>query len=121
VIDLSARFGRGRTAIQRRSCVVIVEVPAEGGSQIVGVLVDSVNEVQDITAEQIEPPPSFGARLRTDFIAGMCKLGNRFVIMLDVRRVLSLEDLELLDTVATSAQRLTHDTAGADRQLAAPA
>ncbi len=100
VVDLSARFGRGRTAIQRRSCVVIVEVAGEDDRQVVGVLVDSVNEVQDIPADQIEPPPSFGARLRAEFIAGMARLGSRFVIVLDVRRVLSLEDLELAGSAA---------------------
>jgi purine-binding chemotaxis protein CheW len=97
VIDIAARFGRGRTQIQRRSCVVVVEIAdIEGDIQAVGILVDAVNEVQDIVTEQIEPPPSFGAKLRTDFIAGMCRHGNRFVIMLDVRRVLSIEDIETI-------------------------
>jgi purine-binding chemotaxis protein CheW len=97
VIDIAARFGRGRTQIQRRSCVVVVEIPGvEGGIQAIGVLVDAVNEVQDIAANQIEPAPSFGAKLRTDFIAGMCRHGNRFVIMLDIRRVLSTEDIETI-------------------------
>lgn len=100
VIDLAARFGRGRTPIRRRSCVVIVDMPAQAGSQVIGLLVDGVNEVQDIAADQIEPPPTFGARLRTDFIAGMCRLGNRFVIMLDVRHLLAIEDPQVPDAAA---------------------
>ena len=103
VIDLAARFNRGRTAVQRRSCVVIVEVPSQGGGQIVGVLVDGVNEVIEIPAEQIEPPPSFGARLRTDFIAGMGRLASRFVIILDVARVLSLDEIADIGAVAQLA------------------
>jgi purine-binding chemotaxis protein CheW len=103
VIDLSARFCRGRTEVQRRTCVVILEVPGEEGSHIVGVLVDGVNEVIDITADQIEPPPSFGARLRTDFIAGMAKVDGRFVIVLDIARVLSLEEIADLEPVLQAA------------------
>jgi purine-binding chemotaxis protein CheW len=118
VIDLAARFSRGRTQVQRRTCVVVVEVVSgDADKQAVGILVDSVNEVQDIAADQIEPPPSFGARLRTDFIAGMCKLANRFVIMLDVRRVLSMEDIEALSAVAAPSAQL--DTAPPLRQLTA--
>jgi len=112
VIDLSARFGRGRTKIQRRTCVVIVEVPGEEAGQVVGVLVDAVNEVQDIAADQIEPPPNFGTRLRTDFIAGMCRLGTRFVIILDVRRVLSLDELEQVERLAAQQPAIGSEPPG---------
>lgn len=113
VVDLSARFGRGRTSIQRRSCAVIVEVAGVEDRQVVGVLVDSVNEVQDLAAEQTEPPPSFGAHLRADFIAGMARLGSRFIIILDSRRVLSLEDLEQLHASRCALGHQPVETAGA--------
>jgi len=115
VMDLAARFARAPTAITRRTCIVIVEVrAAEGeGSQVVGVMVDAVNEVLDIAAQDIEPPPSFGARVRSDFIHGMGKVRGSFVILLDVDRVLSLEELDLPgqaggEPAAARAEALAH-------------
>src|SRR5690348_13064725 len=70
VVDLSSRFGRGPATIGRRSCIVIVDAAAQEEHQVIGVLVDAVNAVLDIDPADIEPPPSFGARLRGDFIAG---------------------------------------------------
>ena len=97
VIDLQARFGRPASPTTKRTCIVIVEIGDETdnsqGRQVVGVVVDAVSEVIDIPALDIEPPPTFGAQIRSDFIAGMGKVRNKFVILLDVRRVLTLEDL----------------------------
>ena len=102
VIDLSVRFGRPPSQVTRRSCVVIVEVETEVGQQVLGVLVDAVNEVLDIPADQIEPPPSFGARIRSEFIAGMGKVAKGFVILLAADRVLSVEELADLSSRAES-------------------
>lgn len=95
VIDLQARFGRASSEVSKRTCIVIVEVADEapGRRQVVGVVVDAVNEVLDIAPADIEPPPSFGARIRSDFIAGVGKVRGKFVIVLDVDRVLTLDDL----------------------------
>lgn len=106
VIDLGARFGKPRTQVTRRTCIVIIEVDngsAAGGSaerQDVGVMVDAVNEVLDIPAEDIEGAPAFGANIRTDFIAGMGKVEGRFVIILDVDHVLSLDEMATLAGMA---------------------
>ena len=92
VVDLGARFGNRPSAITKRSCIVILEVAAaEGRRQHFGVLVDAVSAVLEIQREDIEPPPSFGTAVCIDFIAGMGKIGDRFVILLDVDRVLSGE------------------------------
>jgi len=93
VIDLAARFGRSRTQVSRRTCIVIVEIEEQGSRHDVGVIVDTVNEVLEIAPADIEPAPSFGARLRTDFIAGTGQIGGRFVITLDVQRVLAVDVL----------------------------
>lgn len=95
VIDLACRFGREPTAIGRRSCIVIVEIEAEGEAerQVVGVIVDAVNEVLDIPRGSIEPPPSFGVRIRTEFISGMAKVEEGFVVLLDIARILCIEEL----------------------------
>jgi len=100
VMDLLARFGRQPSAVTKRTCIVIVEVEAEIDGererQVIGVVVDAVNEVLDIAAADIEPAPVFGARIRTDFIQGMGKVRGKFVILLNVDRVLSLNDLDAL-------------------------
>ncbi|WP_433861548.1 chemotaxis protein CheW [Pseudomonas thivervalensis] len=100
VIDLGARFGGGLTQVGRRTCIVILEVDHTEGQQVIGVLVDAVNEVLEIAPTDIEPPPAFGAHIRTDFILGMGKVGARFVILLDIGRVLSVDELAALTEVA---------------------
>ncbi|MFS2161643.1 chemotaxis protein CheW [Pseudomonas sp. Pseusp122] len=97
VVDLSARFGRQNSDITRRSCVVIIEAAGgDGQPQDIGLLVDTVSAVMEIAASAIEPPPSFGARIRADFISGMGKVEGKFVIVLDVDRVLSIDEMSSL-------------------------
>jgi purine-binding chemotaxis protein CheW len=100
VIDLAARFGRSETVITRRTCIVIVEVPNEDGKQDIGVVVDAVSAVLEIAPADIEPVPAFGAKIRSDFIAGMGKVAGRFVILLEVGKVLSIDEIAALATVA---------------------
>jgi len=96
VLDLAARFGRQACTPTRRSCVVIVEARADDTTQDIGIMVDAVNAVLEIPSAQIEPPPAFGAAIRADFIAGMGKLRDRFVILLDSDRVLAVDELAQL-------------------------
>jgi len=93
VIDLAARFDRDEAAISRKTCIVILEVDRAGAQQVIGVLVDAVNEVLEIARDQIEPVPSFGAQIRTDFIDGMGKINQKFVIILNVNQVLSADEM----------------------------
>jgi purine-binding chemotaxis protein CheW len=96
VMDLGARFGHPPRAITKRTCIVIVEIEAGGEHQDMGVVVDAVNAVLEIAASEIEPPPPFGARIRTDFIEGMGKVNGKFVILLNVEQVLSIEEIDAL-------------------------
>lgn len=96
VVDLSARFGRQTSEVTRRSCIVIIEAAAQDGIQDVGLLVDAVSAVLEIPAGEIEPAPSFGARIRSDFISGMAKVAGKFVIVLNVDRVLSVDEMATL-------------------------
>lgn len=100
VIDLGARFGKHAAVVSRRSCVVIIEVLHEGEQQVVGVLVDAVNAVLDIEDSQIEPAPNFGANIRSEFIEGMGKVEGKFIIILDVHHVLSLDEMASLAAVS---------------------
>jgi purine-binding chemotaxis protein CheW len=96
VIDLGARFGKHSTEITRRTCIVIIEVESGEETQVVGVVVDAVNEVLEISASEIEPAPSFGANIRADFIEGMGKINGKFVIILNIHQVLSVEEMATL-------------------------
>jgi purine-binding chemotaxis protein CheW len=93
VIDISVRFGRTVTEIGRRTCIVIVEVDYNEESSVLGILVDSVSEVLEIGESEIEPAPSFGSSLRADFIAGVGKVNGKFIIILSVNRVLSVDEM----------------------------
>ena len=97
VLDLLARFGRPSSPTTKRTCVVIVEVEGAEERHVVGLLVDAVNEVLDIAPADIEPPPSFGARVRSDFLQGVGKVKGKFVLLLDVDRALSLDEIGDLD------------------------
>jgi purine-binding chemotaxis protein CheW len=101
VMDMLARFGQTPSQITKRTCIVIVEVPCGDDRQVIGVVVDAVNEVLAIAPEDIEPPPTFGARIRSDFIQGMGKVKNKFVILLDVNHVLSIDELGGLAMIAS--------------------
>jgi len=94
VMDLLARFGRPSSATTKRTCIVIVEVEGEDERHVIGLLVDAVNEVLDIGAADIEPPPNFGARIRSDFIQGVGKVRGKFVLLLDANRALALDEFD---------------------------
>ena len=96
VIDLSSRFGSKSTEVGRRTCIVIVEVLAAEGRHDIGVIVDAVSEVLEIPASEIEPAPAFGAKIQVEFIAGMGKVAGRFVIILNIQQVLSVDEMALL-------------------------
>ncbi|MDD5177004.1 MAG: chemotaxis protein CheW [Sterolibacterium sp.] len=100
VVDLAVRFGRQARDNTKRTCIVIVEIETAKGSQEMGVVVDAVSEVLEIPPGDIEPPPEFGARIRSDFIQGMGKIGGKFILLLDINRVL------LVDEVAVAASMM---------------
>lgn len=106
VIDLHARFGRAAARLGKKSCIVIFDgQPGPGGERVeLGLLVDAVSEVIEIAAEAIEPPPSFGTALRRDFIHGMGRVGERFVVVLDPDRAFDVEEMAGLCAAAMPAE-----------------
>lgn len=93
VIDLSARFGHGIAAVGKQTSIVIVETYQDGESHELGIMVDAVFAVLAIEHDRIEPPPAFGTCVRRDFIAGISKINDRFVIILDVAQTFSFTEL----------------------------
>ena len=101
VVDLAQRFGRQTRENTKRTCIVIVEIESPKGSQEMGIVVDAVSEVLEISHDDIEPPPEFGSRIRTDFIKGMGKIEGKFVIVLDLNRVLSVDEVAVIANVGS--------------------
>jgi purine-binding chemotaxis protein CheW len=93
IIDLSVRLGKEPLTASKKTCVIILEVEQDGDAMVLGFVVDSVNEVVDIIEESVEATPSFGMDIRTDFVAGMGRVNDRFVVLLDLDSVLSIREL----------------------------
>jgi len=89
VIDLRLKFGMEPAEYTDETCIIVVDM----GQTMIGILVDTVSEVLDISADQIEPPPSFGSRIDTEFILGMGKIKGKVKILLEIDKVLSTEEL----------------------------
>lgn len=96
VIDLQARFGRPAARVGKKTCIIIFDAVRATERVELGLMVDSVSEVIEIASSQIEPPPDFGTTVRRDFICGMGKLDNRFVIILQPDRALDVTDMAQL-------------------------
>jgi purine-binding chemotaxis protein CheW len=93
VVDLGLRFGLAELTMTPRTCIVLVDVVEDGEPTSMGLLVDQVNQVIELSPEAIEEVPAFGVHVRLDFLRGMGPVGERFVMLLDVDRVLSSADL----------------------------
>ena len=96
VVDLRLKFGMTATERTVNTCIIIAEVAIEGERTLLGALADSVQEVIDLDPGQIEPPPRLGTSIHAQFISGMGKHDERFVIILDVDRVFSSDELSLV-------------------------
>ncbi len=104
VMDLSLRFGKQSTAVSKNTCIVIIEIDTEGLRQNMGIVVDAVQAVLEIPSSDIEPPPSFGAKIRSDFIEGIGKVNGKFVILLNVNQVLSTEEIGAMGRAAAAGE-----------------
>jgi purine-binding chemotaxis protein CheW len=93
VIDLRVQFGMSPTERTVNTCVIILEVIVDGDTVVVGALADSVREVVELSREEMEPAPRIGSRLRTEFIKAIGKSGGTMLIVLDMNKVFSSEDL----------------------------
>jgi purine-binding chemotaxis protein CheW len=96
VVDMRLKFGMSKTERTVNTCIIIVEIEMEGERVVLGALVDSVQEVIGMESGQIEPPPRIGTRLKTRFIKGMGKRDEHFIIILDIDRVFSTDELAIV-------------------------
>jgi purine-binding chemotaxis protein CheW len=101
VIDLRLKFSIAAAEFTERTCIIVVEIAAAGRTILMGIVVDSVSEVLNIKAADIEATPSFGTRLNTEYILGMAKTGGTIKILLDIDKILSIDELQAADSVAS--------------------
>ena len=110
VIDLSVKFRQQPTTVGKQTCIVIADVLCENDALVMGVIVDSVREVLEWGQDDIQPPPSFGTRLKADYLVGMAGSGSKFSLILDIDKVLSLDELlELASTNDAITETSTDD------------
>lgn len=103
VIDLAKRMKQGEAKFSRYACIIIVEMHYGDSAMDIGVIVDAVSRVIDLKNSDIDNTPTFGGNIRTDFVTGLGKIDEQFVILLDMESVLSMNDLEMLSEVDASA------------------
>jgi len=100
VLDLRLRFGMESMEYTERTCIIVVEIEGSSGTVMIGIVVDAVSEVLNIKGEEIEDTPAFGTKLNTDYILGMAKTGGGVKILLDIDKVLSAEEISILEKAA---------------------
>lgn len=108
VIDMRLKLGMVAGEESRDSCIVILEIHIDDEVLVVGALADGVREVLDIAGNQIEPAPRFGSKLKSEFIQGMGKVDDQFVILLDINRVFNSDELALIQEVDSASADVDH-------------
>jgi purine-binding chemotaxis protein CheW len=103
VVDMRLKFGMKATEKTVNTCIIITEVTVDQETVVLGALADSVQEVLDLDAASIAPPPKIGTKLKTEFIKGMGRQNDRFIIILDIDRVFSSDELALVKQEEGSA------------------
>jgi purine-binding chemotaxis protein CheW len=110
VVDLRLKFGMTEAEKTVNTCIIIVEVDLDGEKTVLGALADSVQEVFEFEPDQIEPAPKIGTRLRTEFIKGMGKRDDQFIMILDIDKVFSTDELAVVQSTGESAQTKPSET-----------
>ena len=106
VVDLVKRFKLGESCVTKRTCVIIAEFGSSDVPVVMGLMADSVSQVINLPPGEIEPPPSFGTAIRADFLTGLGKVGKKFVLILNLDRVLSQTELLSANEVRETAEDL---------------
>lgn len=101
LVDLGLKFGFGRTPSGSRSCVVVVDLPYDGGTAPMGVVAESVDDVTDVRADEVDPAPPFGASIRVEFLRGLVRRADDWIPLLALAKVLSHDELIVMSTSAT--------------------
>ena len=112
VVDTRIKFGMTPTVYSTNTCIVVMEVEMEGETIQVGALVDSVQAVHEIDDNQIQPPPSIGSKFKSEFIYGMVKIEERFLMLLDMEKVFSTNEIISLKENTSENEEKNEKVAG---------
>ena len=112
VVDLAVKFGLEERTVTRTTCIVILEGQLENQNTTMGIVADSVNQVVDLTADDIREVPEFGTRVQVNYLLGMAQMGKKFALLLDVDKVLSTEELLNLHEVSANADSQANQEEG---------
>lgn len=99
VIDLRLKFGLDEIPYNQRTCIVVVEVKLVESSKLIGVIVDTVSEVANIQASEIDPPPQYGTSMNPEFLTGMGKVKGKVILLLNTDKVLSSDEVHVLSKI----------------------
>jgi purine-binding chemotaxis protein CheW len=105
VVELGLKFGLEERPVTKTTCIVIVEGQVGGQSSLMGVMADAVSQVMEIAAEDIREVPAFGTRIKVDYLQGMAQLGKKFVLLLDIDKVLSADEAQDLTAATTNLEQ----------------
>ena len=111
VVDMRLKLGLLAGEETEDTCIIVVEVQIDGEPIVVGALADAVREVLEIRSDQIEPPPRLGTRLKTEFITGMGKIDEQFMILLNIDRIFNSEELAFVQEAANVEGRVAENEA----------
>jgi len=111
VVDLAVRFGLAERPVTKTTCIIIVEWQMATQTTMMGVIADAVSQVMDIAASEIQAAPSFGTRVKVDYLQGMAEMGKKFALLLDIDKILSGED-------TTSLQEASANLGSSDKKAA---
>ncbi len=106
VVDMRLKFGMSKTEKSVNTCIVVVEALLENELTTIGALADSVQEVIELDPSQIEPPPKMGSRLKVEFLKGMGKIGENFLMILDIDKVFSNKEILMVKEAASNGSEL---------------
>jgi purine-binding chemotaxis protein CheW len=119
VIDLAVKLRQAPSVAGKLTCIVITEVECEGEATVMGIMADAVRQVIDLKPQDVEPPPTFGTRVKVDYLLGMARSGKKFCLILDTEKVLSTDELlELPDAIDQAAANLQPELALSETQVA---
>ncbi len=120
VVDLAVKFGLPEAPVTNRTCVLVVEAVFDGVPAVMGLVADAVSEVIDLGADDIEPSPSFGTRVKVDYLHGVGKVGKRFVLLLHIDRLLSTDERDLAASIERGEVPLEGEEKPGGAETAAP-
>src|SRR5215813_8542138 len=114
VIDLAVKLGLGEAPVTKTSCIVILEVDLKGEPLVIGVVVSSVSQVVDLTTGDVQPVPSFGVKVNTNYLLGIANTGQKLTLLIDIDKILSVEELPYIGHAQTapSPEAVSAEAAG---------